>query len=173
MKKGLLVVFTGNGKGKTTAALGCALRALGHRRSVCMIQFIKGPWKSGELDSVKRFKDLMDIYIMGSGFIKNDEDIKKHKEAALKAWQFAKEVINSSKYQIVILDELTYLIKYKMIEESDVLPVLSKRPSELHVIITGRGASEALIDIADLVTEMREIKHPLSRGIKCQKGMEF
>ena len=173
MKRGLIVVFTGDGKGKTTAALGLAMRALGHEYRVGMVQFIKGPWKSGELISAKRFEDLMDIYTLGRGFLLDAEDIEKDKEAAKKAWEFAKDIIIKSKYDIVILDELTYLIKYKMVEEDEVIDFLIKKPDKLHIVITGRDASSRLIDVADMVTEMKEIKHPLNGGIKCQKGIEF
>ncbi len=173
MKKGLLVVFTGNGKGKTTAALGCAVRALGHNCKVGMVQFVKGRWKSGELESMKRFKDLMDIHTLGRGFIKSDRDLQKNKTASLEAWEFTKKLIESSTYQIIILDELTYLLKYKVIKESEVLDVLVNRPLGLHLIVTGRNAPQSLIEAADLVTEMKEIKHPLDGGITCQKGIEF
>ncbi|HEB31443.1 MAG TPA: cob(I)yrinic acid a,c-diamide adenosyltransferase [Spirochaetes bacterium] len=173
MKRGLIVVFTGEGKGKTTAALGLAMRALGHEYRVGMVQFIKGPWKSGELISAKRFEDLMDIYTLGRGFLLDAEDIEKDKEAAKEAWEFAKDIIIKSKYDIVILDELTYLIKYKMVEEDEVIDFLIKKPDKLHIVITGRDASSRLIDVADMVTEMKEIKHPLNGGIKCQKGIEF
>ena len=173
MKKGLLVVFTGDGKGKTTAALGLAMRALGHKCRVGMVQFIKGSWKSGELISVKRFDDLMDIYTLGRGFLLDAEDIEKDKEAAKEAWEFAKDIIVKSKYDIVILDELTYLIKYKMVEEDEVIDFLIKKPNKLHIVITGRDASSRLVEVADMVTEMKEIKHPLNRGIKCQKGIEY
>ena len=173
MKRGLIVVFTGNGKGKTTAALGLAMRALGHKRRVCFIQFIKGRWKTGELVSAKRFADLMDVFTMGEGFILDEKNMGHHKKAALEAWQFAKNVIVSGKYDIVILDELTYLLKYNMIEEVEVVDFLTGKPKDLHVIVTGRGAPMSLIDDADLVTEMKKVKHPLDNGIDCQKGIEF
>jgi cob(I)alamin adenosyltransferase len=173
MKKGLLVVFTGHGKGKTTAALGCAVRALGHNCRVGMVQFVKGSWKSGELESMKRFKDLMDIHTLGKGFMKSETDIRKNRRASLKAWQFTKKLIESTSYQILILDELTYLINYKIIKESEVLDVLVNRPLGLHLIVTGRNAPQSLIEAADLVTEMKEIKHPLDGGITSQKGIEF
>ena len=109
------MVFTGDGKGKTTAALGLALRAIGHGFKICVIQFIKGSWQYGELNSVKRFEDLMDFHVMGRGFTWKSDDFKKDKKTALDAWQFAKQMITSGKYQIIILDELTYLVKLKMI----------------------------------------------------------
>jgi cob(I)alamin adenosyltransferase len=173
MKKGLLMVFTGNGKGKTTAALGLAMRALGHKQNVCFIQFIKGRWKTGELVSARRFAELMDVSTMGKGFILDEKNIEKHRKAAVDAWQFAKKAIFSEKYDIVILDELTYLIKYKMIEESEVVDFLAKRPKCLHVVVTGRDAPRSMIEAADMVTEMKEVKHPLEMGVESQKGIEY
>jgi cob(I)alamin adenosyltransferase len=173
MKKGLLIVHTGNGKGKTTAALGLAMRALGHGLKVCIIQFIKGSWKYGELSSAKLFGELLDLHVMGKGFTRKSQDIEADKKIAQDAWEFAKQVLASEEYQMVILDELTYLIKYGFIPETEVLGVLAKRREDLHVVVTGRNASQALIEAADLVTEMIERKHPLKKGIKAQKGIEF
>ncbi|MCK5569070.1 MAG: cob(I)yrinic acid a,c-diamide adenosyltransferase, partial [Spirochaetes bacterium] len=130
-------------------------------------------WKSGELVSAKRFDGLTDIFTLGRGFLFDAEDIEKDKEAAREAWEFAKDIIVSSKYDIVILDELTYLIKYKMVEEDEVIDFLIKKPDKLHIVVTGRDASSRLIDAADMVTEMKAIKHPLEGGMKCQKGIEF
>jgi cob(I)alamin adenosyltransferase len=173
MKKGLLMVFTGNGKGKTTSALGMAFRAMGHDFKVCVIQFIKGNWKYGELISAKQFDGLLDFHVMGKGFTWESENLEEDKKIAQEAWDFAKEVINSGKYQMVILDELTYLIKYKMVSEYEIVSFLSNRPENLHIAVTGRDASDSLIEIADLVTEMVSIKHPYDLGIKAQKGIEY
>jgi cob(I)alamin adenosyltransferase len=167
------MVFTGKGKGKTTAALGLAFRAMGHEFKVCVIQFIKGSWKYGELTSAKRFEDLMDFYVMGKGFTWQSENIEEDIKIAQEAWIFAKEKINSGKYQMVILDELTYLIKYKMVSEDEIVNFLANRPENLHVVVTGRDASDKLIEIADLVTDMVSIKHPYDNGVKAQKGIEF
>lgn len=171
--KGLVAVFTGNGKGKTTASLGLAFRALGHGHRVCIIQFIKGSWKYGELETAKKFSGLLDFHVMGRGFTWKSDDIEKDKELALEAWQFAKEIISSNTYAMVILDELTYLPHYKILDEKEILSVLNNKPEEQHVVITGRYASEALIEQADLVTEMNDIKHPFHSGVKAQKGFEF
>jgi len=171
--KGLIAVFTGNGKGKTTASLGLAFRALGHDQRVCIIQFIKGSWKYGELESAKKFAPLLDFHVMGRGFTWKSDDLEKDKKVALDAWQFARKVIRENQYSMVILDELTYLPHYKMIDEQEILSVLKDKPAELHVVITGRYASDDLIELADLVTEMVEIKHPYRSGIKAQKGFEF
>jgi cob(I)alamin adenosyltransferase len=167
------MVFTGNGKGKTTSALGMAFRAMGHDFKVCIIQFIKGNWKYGELVSAKRFDGLLDFPVMGKGFTWESENLEEDKKIAQEAWDFAKEVINSGKYQMVILDELTYLIKYKMVSEDEIINVLANRPDDLHLVVTGRDASDSLIEIADLVTEMVSIKHPYDSGIKAQKGIEY
>ncbi|KPJ85487.1 MAG: cob(I)yrinic acid a,c-diamide adenosyltransferase [Spirochaetes bacterium DG_61] len=173
MRKGLFVVFTGNGKGKTTAAVGTALRALGHGCRVCLIQFVKGSWKSGELEALGRFSDLLDVHVLGKGFMFSCEEIERNREVAHRAWECARRIIASSTYDLVVLDELTYLIHFDLIDEGDVLQVISKRPAGMHVIVTGRHASDGLVAIADLVTEMREIKHPMNGGISCQKGIEF
>ncbi|MEA3469866.1 MAG: cob(I)yrinic acid a,c-diamide adenosyltransferase [Thermodesulfobacteriota bacterium] len=171
--KGLVAVFTGNGKGKTTAALGLAFRALGHKQRVCIIQFIKGSWKYGEMETAKKFTPLLDFHVMGRGFTWKSDDLEKDKKVALEAWEFAKKVIEENQYSMVILDELTYLPHYKMIKEQEILSVLKNKPKEQHVVITGRYASDDLIELADLVTEMTEIKHPYNTGVKAQKGFEF
>ncbi len=170
---GLIAVFTGNGKGKTTAALGLAFRALGHGQRVCIIQFIKGSWQYGELEAARMFKPLLDFHVMGRGFTWKSDDLEKDKAAAREAWQFTVQTIRANKHELVILDELTYLAHYQIINEEDILAVLREKPAAMHIAITGRHASEALIELADLVTEMREIKHPFHNGIKAQKGMEF
>ncbi len=172
-KRGLLIVHTGNGKGKTTAALGLACRMLGHGKRVAMIQFIKGSWKYGELDMRERYAGRLDFHVMGKGFTFKSEDRDADVQAAKEAWTLAKTIINKGEHALVVLDELTYLIKLGMVEEETILRALLDRPSELHVVVTGRNASDALIELADLVTEMKEIKHPLKAGIKAQKGIEF
>jgi cob(I)alamin adenosyltransferase len=173
MKKGLLLVHTGHGKGKTTAALGLAMRALGHGLKVCVIQFIKGTWKYGELAAAKRFEDLLEIHVMGKGFTWKSENLEADKQIAQEAWQFAKQKLYSDDYALVILDELTYLIKYGFVEETDILEALTQKRDDLHVVVTGRDASPALIEAADLVTEMVAVKHPFEQGVKAQKGIEF
>lgn len=171
--KGLVAVFTGNGKGKTTASLGLAFRALGHGHRVCIIQFIKGSWKYGELETAKQFSPLLDFHVMGRGFTWKSDDLEKDKQVALEAWELAKKIIGDNEYSLVILDELTYLPHYKIIDEQDILTVLKNKPEKQHVVITGRYASDKLIELADLVTEMKEIKHPYKSGVKAQKGFEF
>jgi cob(I)alamin adenosyltransferase len=173
MKKGLLIVNTGDGKGKTTAALGTALRTAGHGLKVCFIQFIKGSWKYGELDAVKCFPDTIDFHVMGKGFTWNSDNLEEDKALAREGWKLAEEAMASGRYHLVVLDEFTYLLNYGMIDLSSAVETIIKRPAELHLIITGRGAPESLMEAADLVTEMREIKHPFKEGIKAQKGIEF
>ena len=170
---GLLLVFTGDGKGKTTAALGLALRALGHGQRVCMIQFIKGNTGCGELLAAARLRDLFDVHVMGRGFTWKSDDLEKDRAKARTAWELAEEILTRGAYSLVILDELTYLSRYNMVAEEDILRGLARRPPDMHVVVTGRDASDALIAAADLVTEMREIKHPYKQGIRAQKGIEY
>lgn len=173
MKKGLLMVFTGDGKGKTTSALGLALRSAGHGLRVCFIQFIKGSWRYGEMAAVERFASEIDFHVTGRGFTWKSDDIEKDKQAAREAWELAREAIASGRYHLVVLDEFTYLLKYGMIETAPVIETLTNRPHDLHVAITGRGALPELLAAADLVTEMRAVKHPYDAGIKAQKGIEY
>ncbi len=173
MKKGLVLVHTGHGKGKTTAALGLAMRALGHGLNVCVIQFIKGSWKYGELASAERFDDLLDFHVMGKGFTWKSENLDTDKQVAQEAWKFAKQKLASDDYALIILDELTYLIKYGFVEESDILETLANKRDDLHIVVTGRDASQGLLDAADIVTEMVAVKHPFKNGVKAQKGIEF
>jgi len=170
---GLLLVFTGNGKGKTTAALGLAFRAIGHDFPVCMIQFIKGSWKYGEIETANHFDNLMELHVMGKGFTWKSENLDEDIRAALEAWNFAVRTIREGRHRLVILDELTYLISYNMLQEKQVLEVLVNRPKNMHIVITGRDASQGLIETADVVTEMRSIKHAYDNGVKAQKGIEF
>ncbi|MDR2551059.1 MAG: cob(I)yrinic acid a,c-diamide adenosyltransferase [Desulfobulbus sp.] len=173
MAKGLLIVFTGNGKGKTTAAFGMAMRAAGHGLRVCFIQFIKGGWHYGELDAVKRFEGLIDFHVMGKGFTWKSDNIEEDARLAREAWDFARSMIDSGIYHTVVLDEFTYLLHYRMLALDPCLDVLNSRPAAQHVVVTGRYAPEPLLAAADLVTEMQAIKHPLPSGIKAQKGIEF
>jgi cob(I)alamin adenosyltransferase len=173
MKKGLLIVNTGDGKGKTTAALGMAMRAAGHGLKVCFIQFIKGSWQYGELDAVKKFSDTIDFHVMGKGFTWKSDDLEKDRAAARDAWGLAQAAMTGDKYQLVVLDEFTYLLMYNMVDLQPVMETLAARPKDLHVVVTGRAAPPALIEAADLVTEMQPVKHPLQAGVTAQKGIEF
>ncbi len=171
-RKGLVAVFTGNGKGKTTAALGLLVRAAGHNHRICMIQFIKGSWKCGEQTSVKTLNNV-ELHTMGKGFTWKSDNIDEDIKLARNAWTFAREKINSGRYDLIILDELTYLVKYNMVSEQDIVACLQEKPDFTHVVITGRDASEQLIATADLVTEMNNVKHPYTKGVKAQAGFEF
>ncbi len=173
MRKALFIIHTGNGKGKTTAALGLAFRALGHGQKVCFIQFVKGTWKPGELFAAGRFADLLEFHVLGKGFIRTAEEAEKQRDSCLEAWEFAKRKLSCGEFTLVVLDELLYLIHYKVITDAEILEALRARPEGVHVVVTGRGAPQALVDAADLVTEMKEIKHPFKNGIKAQKGIEF
>lgn len=172
-KKGLILIFTGHGKGKTTAALGMSIRAAGHGMKTCFIQFIKGGWKYGEMEAMVRFREEIDFHVTGRGFTWQSDDLEKDKAAAGEAWEKAKEAIGSGRYHTVVLDEFTYLLRYGMIEKEEALRVLGNKPADLHICITGRDAAEELIELADLVTEMQPIKHPYQQGITAQKGVEF
>lgn len=167
------MVHTGDGKGKTTAALGMAMRTVGHGLRVCFIQFIKGSWKYGELAAMDRYEDLIDFHVMGKGFTWKSDDLKKDKALACKGWELAREAMTSQRYHLVVLDEFTYLLSYRMIALQSILDALTHRPKNVHVLITGRNAPQSLLDLADLVTEMKGVKHPLKAGIKAQKGIEF
>lgn len=172
-RKGLLMVHTGYGKGKTTAALGLAFRALGHQLPVCIIQFIKGSWEYGELRSAARFEGLLDLHVVGEGFTWKSKDLDRDRKAARDGWALAKSAIETDRYHLVILDEFTYAIKYGMVDEGEALEAFSSRPEGLHVLVTGRDAPASLIEMADLVTEMREVKHHYKAGVMAQKGIEW
>lgn len=174
-KKGLVLVFTGNGKGKTTAALGMALRAWGQGMKVLMLQFIKGGWKYGELKVVEKLKQGLEIRQLGEGFIEgaDDSSLEEHRSAARHALAVAKIEIESDGYDLLILDEILYAVHYGLVDLSDVLSMLARKKENLHLVLTGRYVPPEIIEKADLVTEMREIKHHYTRGIAAQKGIEY
>lgn len=173
-EKGLILLYTGNGKGKTTAALGQVFRAAGHGFKAVIIQFIKNLENTGEIKAAKKiFADHLEIYPMGTGFTWDAKDREKLRRAAEKGWDLAKEKINSSRYCLVILDELTYALNYGLLDQDEVIRFLANKPEKLHIIITGRDAGSELIDLADLATEMKEIKHPYQKGVKAAKGIEY
>ena len=174
--KGLVIVYTGNGKGKTTAALGLCIRAVGYDQKVCIIQFIKGSWKYGELDGIKKLAPNVVLFQKGLGFvgiIDDKLDKSEHIKAAGEAIEFAREIIKSEKYDIVILDEINVAINLGLISVADALGLIENKPELLDIILTGRNAAPEIIERADLVTEMREIKHPYQKGIMAQKGIDF
>jgi cob(I)alamin adenosyltransferase len=172
-RTGLIMVNTGNGKGKTTAALGTALRAVGSEFKVFMVQFIKGSWDYGELHVADRLAPHFEIKPMGEGFTWETKDKKRDTEVATKAWEFCKSLIEKNEHDLLIFDEINNAMDYGYVDVDDVVKTLTNKPKELHVILTGRNAPQAIIDIAHLVTEMREIKHPFQQGIYAQKGIEF
>ena len=175
MKNGLIIVFTGKGKGKTTAALGQALRAVGQGLKVLMLQFIKGTWEYGELESIKKHAPDFKIKPLGKGFVcsKSKLSDKEAIENINQSWAEAEDEILSDKYDMVILDEINYVIDFGLLPVDKMLTLLDKKPERLHLILTGRNAHKEVIERADLVTEMVEIKHQYSKGIKAQKGIEF
>jgi cob(I)alamin adenosyltransferase len=175
-KKGLIIVLTGPGKGKTTAALGTALRGVGQGLKVLMVQFIKGSWHYGELDAAQMLgEERFKILPMGRGFVKvgaekpDPEDVRLVEEA----WRLASEKIASGEYDLVILDEINYAMHYRMLDPAAVVRVLKGKPEMVHVILTGRSAPASIVECADLVTEMREVKHPYHQGIPAQRGIEY
>jgi cob(I)alamin adenosyltransferase len=171
VRKGLIIVNTGPGKGKTTAAMGTALRAVGNGMKVLMLQFLKGSWHYGELDAVQAFGDKFVMKQMGRGFVKvggaetDPEDVRMVEEA----WEEAATAILSTTWDLVILDEINYAISYKMLDAE----VLKRKPEMVHVILTGRNAHPTIVELADTVTEMREVKHAYQKGILAQRGIEY
>lgn len=173
-KKGLIIIHTGEGKGKTTAALGMAFRAAGNDMRVAIIQFIKGKWKYGELEAAKQLKTPIEVHQMGEGFTWDTKNPLRDIEMARKAWTLCKEKMLSAAYDLVIFDEINYVIDYDYLKAAEVVAALKEKPEMVHVILTGRNAKPELIKIADLVTEMKEIKHPFKeQGILAQRGIEF
>ncbi|MEN6413593.1 MAG: cob(I)yrinic acid a,c-diamide adenosyltransferase [Veillonellales bacterium] len=175
-RQGLIIVHTGSGKGKTTAALGMGLRAWGQGFKVLVLQFIKGNWKYGELMAAEKLGPNFVIRQMGEGFVKhsrNDAAMDDHQSAAGDALQAARQEILSGKWDMIILDEINYAVKFGLVSLENVLALLQAKPPFLHLVLTGRDAAPAIIDRADLVTEMKEIKHPYKKGIKAQQGVEF
>jgi cob(I)alamin adenosyltransferase len=172
-ERGLLIVHTGKGKGKSTAAFGMVFRAIGHGFKVGVVQFVKGAWSTGERDILLKFPELVTIKAMGEGFTWDVADRQRDIAAARAAWEEAKRMIADSSYKMVLLDELNIVLRYDYLPLEEVLDVLRHKPRDTHVIITGRNAKDELIEIADLVTEMTEIKHPFRAGVKAQAGVEF
>ena len=173
---GIVIVYTGNGKGKTTASLGVALRAIGHGLRVCMVQFIKGEWHYGELNSIKKLEPDFELIVAGKGFIgiiDDDHAFEEHVRAATTALDIVEQKISLDTFDIVILDEINYAVHLGLLQLADVLKILQNRPKHLSLILTGNHACEEIIKLADLVTEMKEIKHPYKKGIKAKRGIDF
>ena len=175
-EKGFVIVYTGGGKGKTTAALGLALRAIGYNHKVCMIQFIKGSWHYGEMDSSKKLAPEFELIAVGKGFVGIMDDKsprEEHEKIAEEAIKICKEKISSRNFDLVILDEVNYAIDLGLINIEDIIELIKTKPDSLDVVLTGNNAKQEIIDLADLVTEMKEIKHPFKSGIKAKKGIDF
>ncbi len=173
-EKGLVIVHTGNGKGKTTAALGMVLRSLGHGYRVAIIQFIKGAWEPAEKAVLGQWPDQLVFHAMGEGFTWETQDRDRDIQTAQTAWEKALEYIQSPDYKLVLLDEVNVALKLGYLEPEIVVAGLAQKPDDSHVILTGRGAPPALIELADLVTEMTLVKHPFrEQGVKAQAGIEF
>ena len=172
-EKGLLIVHTGKGKGKSTAAFGLVFRAIGHGFKIGIVQFVKGAWGTGERDVLEKFSDQVTIKAMGEGFTWETQDRQRDIAAATQAWEEAKRMIADPDLQMVLLDELNIVLRYGYIDLAEVVEVLKAKPEMKHVIVTGRNAKDEVIEIADLVTEMTQIKHPFRDGVKAQVGIEF
>jgi cob(I)alamin adenosyltransferase len=175
IRRGLIIVNTGPGKGKTTAAMGTAFRAVGNGMKVLMLQFLKGSWHYGELDAAKAFGENFVMKQMGRGFVKvggaeTDPADVKMVEAA---WDEAREAILSGKWDLIVLDEINYAISYGMLDPAKVVEVLKQKPEMVHVILTGRNAHPSIIEIADTVTEMKQVKHAYEKGVLAQRGIEY
>ena len=177
-RRGLVLVFTGDGKGKTTAALGMALRAVGHGFRVRVIQFVKGGWRPGELVAARRLAPELEIVQAGRGFTldrlgRKSVSQEEHEAAAAEAVRLAREALASTDCQMVILDEVLYALRDRLISLDDVLGLIAAKPDRMHLVLTGRAAPPEVVDAADLVTEMREVKHPYGDGVTAQRGIEF
>ncbi len=172
-EKGLLIVHTGKGKGKSTAAFGMVFRAIGHGMKVGVVQFVKGAWETGERTVLEKFPDLVTIKAMGEGFTWETQDRARDIASARAAWEEAKRLIADPDYRMVLLDELNIVLRYDYLPLDEVLETLKSKPADKHVIVTGRNAAPELIEIADLVTEMEQVKHPFRSGVKAQVGVEY
>jgi cob(I)alamin adenosyltransferase len=173
IERGLLIVHTGKGKGKSTAAFGMVFRHVGHGMRAGVIQFVKGSWGTGERTVLEKFPELVTIKAMGEGFTWETQDINRDIAHARAGWEEAKRMIADPSYRMVLLDELNIVLRYDYLPLQEVLDVLKNKPTDKHIVITGRNAKEELIEIADLVTEMELIKHPFRSGVKAQAGIEF
>jgi cob(I)alamin adenosyltransferase len=173
IEKGLLMVHTGTGKGKSTAAFGLVLRCLGHGFPVAIVQFVKGKWQTGERAALDRFADLVSIRSMGEGFTWETQDRARDIAAARAAWAAAEAALADPRNRLVLLDELNIVLRYDYLPVAEVVAALSRRRPDLHVVVTGRNAKPELIEAADLVTEMTLVKHPFRAGVKAQQGIEF
>lgn len=174
--RGLVHVYTGEGKGKTSAALGLALRAISYQKHVLIIQFIKGPWRSGELDVVGRLKPYLHIRAMGEGFVKILGDRKSsrvHRQAAQRAFHYAQAAVRSGRYDVVILDEINVAVQERLVPVQEVAQLIKKKPSNLELVLTGRQAAPTIKKLADYVSDIRMIKHPFQKGILARPAIDY
>ena len=172
-EKGLLMVHTGKGKGKSTAAFGLAIRAMGNGMRVGVVQFVKGKWQTGERDILEHFPERVTIRTMGEGFTWDTQDRQRDIAAAKAAWQVAQEMMADESYDLILLDELNIVLRYDYLPLAEIVQALQARRDGLHIVVTGRNAKDELIEAADLVTEMLEVKHHFKAGVKAQTGIEF
>lgn len=174
VKKGLILVYTGDGKGKSTSAFGTALRIIGRGYKVAIVQFIKGNWKTGEAEFFKKFvNNHCDLFIMGEGFTWDTKSFAKDVKTASQAWKKCCQLLHDPKYHLVIFDEINYVMNYNFLAVKEVVQALQRKPKFKHVILTGRDAPKEIIELADLVTDMRAVKHPYQKDVKAQPGIDY
>lgn len=173
IRKGLLIIYTGNGKGKSTAAFGAVFRSLGRGFKVVVVQFIKGEWISGEIKALEKFGAQVSYHAVGEGFTWDTKDLARDIACARAGWDKCRTLLEDGKYDVYLFDEILYVLKYKFLPLDEVIRDVKKRPARSHVILTGRDAPPELIEMADLVTEMKEIKHPYQQGITAQPGIDY
>lgn len=171
IEKGILIVLTGNGKGKSTSGFGTVARAVGHGLTACVVQYVKGTWPCGERDLLSSLG--VKFHVMGTGFTWETQDKEKDIAAAQQAWQFSKECLQNPDIDLLLLDEITYMLTYKYLDVEEVVHALSHRPAHQNVVITGRACHRALLDIADTISEVRPLRHAFEQGIKAQKGIDW
>ncbi len=172
IERGVLIVITGNGKGKTTSALGTLLRSLGHGHQCALAQFIKGEWDCGETRFFAQ-TDNLSTFTMNTGFTWNSQDFDQDKQAAQTIWQQVLPLFSDPRCRLIVLDEITYMFKYKYLDIADLITAIQKRPAQQNIIITGRAAPEILLELADTVSEIKALKHAFNQGIKAQEGIEW
>jgi len=170
---GLFIIFTGKGKGKTTAALGTVIRSLGYQKKTSVIQFIKGKWNTGERQFLSRHLTQVDYHVMGAGFTWESDDPARDRTAAYQAWDTAAAKMTSGEYDLVVLDELTYVTHYGWLDEEEILEGLNRRHPDCHVLVTGRHAPASWVEQADLVSRIEVVKHPFEKGFKAVKGIDY
>ena len=173
IEKGIALLLTGNGKGKSSSAFGMVMRALGYEQKVGVVQFIKGAQESGEANFLRRHCPSVDFYQMGTGFTWNTQDIEADTLAAVKTWSFAERMLQDASYDLIVLDELTYMLGYKYLDKNQVVNAIESRPDQQSVVITGRGGGRKLRSIMDTIAEVKDVRHAYRNGIKARKGVDY